>query len=132
MKEKRYDYTGYNNNLRQVARALRTNQTPQENHLWYDFLKKYPVRFRRQRPIGSYVADFYCSDAKLIVELDGSQHYTEDGLEYDENRTLFIKQYDVDVIRFSNYDIDNNFEGVCIEIDKKVKEKLKAIKKSLP
>ncbi len=124
MDEKRYDYTGYNKNLQQVARALRYNQTPQENHLWYDFLKAYPVRFRRQRPIGTYIADFYCADAKLIVELDGSQHYTEDGIHHDENRTYVINQYGFEVIRFSNHDIDTNFEGVCIDIDKKVKEKL--------
>ena len=127
MKEKRYDYTGYNNNLRGVARALRCNQTPQENHLWYDFLKSYPIRFRRQRPIGSYIADFYCADAKLIIELDGKQHYTEAGIEHDENRSYVINSYGFEVIRFSNYDINKNFEGVCIEIDKKVKERINAL-----
>ncbi len=128
MDEKRFDYTGYNRNLQGVARALRTNQTPQEKHLWYDFLKDYPVRFRRQRPIGSYIADFYCAKAKLIIELDGSQHYTKEGLEHDENRTYVINEYGFDVIRFTNYDIDTNFEGVCNEIDKIVKEKLAILK----
>lgn len=127
MEEKRYDYTGYNKSLQEPARELRLNLTPQEKHLWYDFLNNYPVRFRRQRPIGSYIADFYCARAKLIVELDGSQHYTKEGLKYDENRTDVIKTYGFEVIRFSNYEVDTNFDGVCFMIDKAVKERLKKI-----
>lgn len=123
--DKVYDYTGYNKTLKQPARNLRNSMTPQEKHLWYDFLKLYPVRFQRQRPIGNYIADFYCSKAKLVVELDGSQHYTEEGMEYDENRTYVINQFGVEVIRFSNYDVNTNFEGVCMEIDKIVKERMK-------
>ena len=101
--------------------------TLQEKKLWYDFLKNYPVKFVRQRPIGQYIADFYCSKAKLVIELDGSQHYTEEGLSYDENRTYVINEFGVEVVRFSNYDVDTNFEGVCLQIDRIV-----SIKTGLP
>ena len=118
---KDYEYTGYNKNLKEVARTLRKNMTDQERHLWYCFLRKYPIKFVRQRPIGSYVADFYCSEAKLIIEIDGSQHYTDEGKKHDDNRTYVINQYGVEILRFSNYDVDTNFQGVCYEIDRYVK-----------
>ena len=119
MDNKRYSYV-----LSEVARELRKNMTPQEKHLWYDFLRKYPVRFYRQRPIGSYIADFYCAKAKLVIEIDGSQHYTEEGKRYDGNRTEAFNRFGIDVIRFSNYDININFEGVCVEIDKEISKRL--------
>ncbi len=118
------DNKKYNYDLSQVARELRKNMTPQERHLWYDFLKKYPARFYRQRPIGSYIADFYCASAKLVIEIDGSQHYTEEGKRYDDNRTEAINRFGIDVMRFSNYDINTNFEGVCVEIDKEISKRL--------
>ena len=95
--------------------------TRQERHLWYSFLKKYPVKFYRQRVIDHYIADFYCSKAKLIIELDGSQHYTDEGREYDRIRTDILERYGLEVMRFSNSDIDRNFAAVCDTIDKKVK-----------
>lgn len=96
--------------------------TRQERHLWYSFLKTYPVKFYRQRVIDHYIADFYCSKAKLIIELDGSQHYTEEGEEYDQIRTDILERYGLEVIRFSNADVDKNFVGVCEAIDEKVKQ----------
>ena len=123
-KEADYCYTGYNKNLKGISRTLRKNMTRQEKKLWYEFLKEYPVRFHRQRPIGGYVVDFYCSKAKLVIELDGSQHYNYEGMLYDENRTLCLKDFGITVIRFSNSDIDNNFEGVCMTIDKIVSERI--------
>ena len=117
-------FTGYNKNLKKASQELRKNMTPQEKHLWYDFLKKYPVQFYRQRSIYKFIADFYCAKAKLVIEIDGSQHYSEEGLEYDSLRSEIINKYGVEVIRFSNYDIDNNFEGVCIEIDKAVSKRI--------
>ncbi len=123
-KEKDYKYTAYNKNLLTSARELRKTMTPQENHLWYDFLKNYPVKIYKQRPIGTYIADFYCSKAGLIIEIDGSQHYTDDGKKYDENRTEVINQFGVDVIRFSNYDVNTNFEGVCSVIDREIKKRI--------
>ncbi len=121
--EKDYSYTGYNNKLKERARHLRKNMTEQERRLWFCFLKNYPVKFVSQRPIGKYIADFYCSKANLVIELDGSQHYTDEGLDYDENRTYVMNQFGVEVIRFSNYDVDTNFEGVCIRIDRIVSER---------
>ena len=99
------------------AKELRKNATPQERHLWYDFLAKYPVRFQRQKAIGSFIADFYCHRAKLVVEIDGSQHYSDEGLRSDSFRTEILESFNLKVIRFSNRDINENFEGVCAYID---------------
>jgi very-short-patch-repair endonuclease len=115
----------YNKNLIPKAKELRKNMTKHEKHLWYNFLAKYPVRFQRQKTIDNYIVDFYCHKAHLVIEADGSQHYTEDGIINDEFRTKILIAYSLDVLRFSNFDIERNFEGVCIEIDKKVKENLK-------
>ena len=95
--------------------------TRQERHLWYSFLKKYPVKFYRQRVIDHYIADFYCSKAKLVIELDGSQHYTDEGKEYDRIRTDILERYGLEVMRFSNSDIDRNFAAACATLDEKVK-----------
>ena len=113
-----------NKNLLETSKTLRKNMTKQEKHLWYDFLNQYPIRWYRQRIIESFIVDFYCATAKLVVELDGSQHYEKEAMEYDEFRTEIINKYDIEVLRFSNYDVDNNFEGVCAMIDKAVKERL--------
>ena len=91
--------------------------TKQERHLWYDYLKHYPVKFFRQRSIDRYIVDFYCSQAKLIVELDGSQHYTEDGLLYDSIRTEILERYGLAFLRFTNAEVDEYFEAVCMMID---------------
>jgi len=114
----------YDGKLISTAKSLRKNMTPEEKHLWYDFLKDYPVRFQRQKVIKSFIADFYCHEARLIIEIDGSQHYTEQGLAYDKERSGLLKEFDLKVIRFSNYNVDTNFESVCSEIDKIVKEQL--------
>ncbi len=122
MKER--NFTGYNAKLKENARMLRKNMTKQERHLWYDFLRNYPVKFYRQRSIDWYIVDFYCSAAKLVIEIDGSQHYTKDGIEYDEIRTEILEQYELQVIRFTNTEIDRNFICVCDEIDQIVKERI--------
>ena len=114
----------YKQDLIPVAKELRKNMTPQENQLWYHFLRKYPVRFQRQKTIKSFIADFYCHKAKLIVEIDGSQHYTPEGLAYDKERSDVLKEYTLKVIRFSNFEINTNFDGVCEEIDRIVKERI--------
>ena len=111
------DYNPHNITL---AKNLRNNATPQENHLWYDFLSKYKVRFQRQKAIDNFIADFYCHQAKLIVEIDGSQHFTEDGQKKDTFRTEILGEYDLKVIRFSNHQINTNFRGVCRYIDEVV------------
>ena len=104
--------------LTQRARELRKNATPQENKLWYQFLRKHSVKFRRQQQIGPYIADFYCSSAKLVIELDGSGHYQTDGLEYDRWRDAFMEGNGLRVVRFTNTQIDREFLSVCEEIDR--------------
>ena len=107
----------YNKNNIVLAKNLRKNATKQENHLWYDFLSKYEIRFQRQKAIDNFIADFYCHEAKLIIEIDGSQHYTEDGRQKDEFRTEALETYGLKVIRFTNHQINTNFRGVCDYID---------------
>lgn len=121
---KDFRYTGYNKNLRAKSRTLRKEMTPEEKQLWFHFLKNYPIRFNRQRPIGNYIVDFYSSKAKIAVEIDGCQHYEETNLIADAERTRFINSLGIDVIRFSNHDIKTNFEGVCLQIDKFICDKL--------
>ena len=114
----------YNSKLKNNARVLRKNMTKEEKHLWYDFLRDYPIKFTRQKPIGNYIADFYCFRAKLVVELDGSQHYSDTGMTYDSARNNYMEQTGLKVIRISNLDIWNNFNGVCEYIDKITKNRL--------
>ena len=111
----------YNKKNIVLAQNLRHNATPQENHLWYDFLSHYAPRFQRQKAIGDFIADFYCHKAKLIIEIDGSQHYTKEGKQKDEFRTEILEGYDLKVIRFTNRQVETNFRGVCVYIDSVVK-----------
>lgn len=106
--------------LRSRAQELRRNATKEENHLWYDFLRHYPVQFRRQKIFGSFIVDFYCAKANLVVELDGSQHYEEDGMAYDRERTAYLNGLGLEVIRFSNRDVNERFQAVCQMIDLEV------------
>ncbi len=111
----------YNRKNIPLAKNLRRNATPQENHLWYDFLAKYEIRFQRQKAIDGFIADFYCHKAKLVIEIDGAQHYTEEGQRKDEFRTEILEGYDLKIIRFTNRQIHTNFRGVCLYIDSVVK-----------
>ena len=104
------------------AIELRKNMTKQEKHLWYDFLRTYPVRIMRQRVIGNYISDFYCAKAKLVIEIDGSQHFTTAGLRRDAEREKFMQNLGIKTIRYSNNDIDNTFDSVCLDIDRTIKE----------
>ena len=111
----------YNGNNIVLAKQLRKNATRQENRLWHDFLSNYEVRFQRQKAIGNFIADFYCHKAKLVIEIDGSQHFTEKGRKKDAFRTEILEGYDLKVIRFDNKQINENFKGVCEYIDMVVK-----------
>ena len=115
----------HNIELTANAKTLRKNMTKEERHLWYDFLKSYPVRFLRQKVIDNYIVDFYCYSARLIIELDGSGHYEENRLLKDKIRTEKIKQRNLMVIRIPNNEVNRNFEGVCMYIDNVVKESLR-------
>ena len=115
----------YNGDLQIIARDLRKRMTKQERHLWYDFLKSYEYQFYRQRIIDRFIADFYCPAAKLVVELDGGQHYTEKKMLDDEHRSLIINQYGIHVVRIPNNEIDNNFYNVCTYLDSIIKKRIK-------
>ena len=106
------------------ARALRRNATPQERRLWYDFLAQHPVRFQRQKPIGSYIVDFYCHDARLVIELDGGQHYTPEALAYDAQRTQALQSLGLTVLRFTNQEIDRQLPAVCNTINAALDQRL--------
>ena len=114
----------HNSKLTNNAKVLRKNMTKEERHLWYDFLRSYPIRFLRQKVIDNYYVDFYCHEARLIIELDGSQHYEDKGLVNDKIRTEKIESRELTVIRISNNEVNQNFRGVCEYIDLMVKDNL--------
>ena len=113
----------YDRHLTERAQALRREMTPQERKLWYQFLRQYPVKVYRQRVIDHFIADFYCAKAKLVIELDGSQHYTEQGKCYDEERSQILRAYGLKVLRFSNRDVDRSFDSVCAQIHNIIQER---------
>ena len=98
------------------ARRLRREMTKEERHLWYDFLRELPVMVHRQKVIGSYIVDFYISQAKLVIELDGSQHYEQPGRQKDAQRDADLRALGLTVLRYSNADINYRFPGVCEDI----------------
>ena len=106
------------------AQTLRKNMTKEERHLWYDFLKYYPIPFHRQYIFGSYIVDFYCHQAKLVLELDGSQHCEPRDIEYDRKRTAYLEGIGLHVMRISNLDIMWQFRVVCEMIDDTVRRRL--------
>ncbi len=112
-----------------TAKMLRKNMTPQERKLWFVFLRKYPVKIYKQRIIESFIVDFYCASARLVIEIDGSQHFTEQGIEYDKERSAVIEAYGLKVIRFTNYEVDTDFVSVCETIDSEIKLRLEENKK---
>ena len=106
-----------NKKLTPFAQNLRKNMTKEEKHLWYDFLKKLPISFKRQKVIDNYIVDFICTDGKLIIEVDGEQHYSDiENRINDEIRDKYFNELGIKVLRISNSEVNKNFEGVCIEI----------------
>lgn len=114
--------------MRIRAQELRKKATKEENHLWYDFLRTYPIQFLRQRPFGPYIVDFYCHSARLAIELDGSQHYEEANKEKDAQRTAFLENYGLTVVRVANNEVNGNFQGVCAYIDAAVRKSLSRLR----
>ena len=106
------------------ARRLRREMTPHERKLWYLFLRKYPVKIYKQRIIGKFIVDFYCASAQVVIEVDGSQHYEPQEMAYDIERSAFLSALGVEVLRFSNRDIDREFHSVCEEIDFTIQKRL--------
>ena len=118
----------HNKQLIPLAKQLRREMTKEERHLWYDFLRAYPVRFSRQKVLGKYIADFYSAEAKLVIELDGAQHYEDANTEKDAARTVFLEQYGLKVIRIPNNEVSKNFSGGCEYIDIAVKQSLSQLR----
>ena len=110
--------------MRRRAQELRKNMTLEERILWYHYLKTHPIQWNRQKVIGPYIVDFYCKRAKLIVELDGSQHYEQEAAAYDEKRTAYLESLGYFVLRFTNTDVKKNLSGVCEVIDRAVCRRL--------
>ena len=106
----------YRRDLKPRSQSLRRDPSPAERKLWYEFLRDLPVKFTRQKPLGHYIADFYCLSSRLVIEVDGDSHYSDDAQRYDERRTGQLEAEGIRVVRFSNTDVMQNFEGVCAEI----------------
>ncbi|MBO5091125.1 MAG: endonuclease domain-containing protein [Clostridia bacterium] len=109
-----------NKELTSISKILRKQMTKEERHLWYDFLKDLPVTINRQKVIGKYVVDFYCASAKIVIELDGFQHYEEDAYQKDKERDGYLNSLGIKVLRYSNYDLNRRFEEVCADILKHI------------
>ena len=107
----------YNKENTYYAKSLRKQATKEENRLWYDFLRNHPQKFVRQKPIDNYILDFYCAGKKLAIEIDGSQHYESEKYDYDINRTKALNKLGISVLRFTNREINQQFEVVCEHIN---------------
>ncbi|MEG5028368.1 endonuclease domain-containing protein [Microcoleus sp. AT8-B1] len=106
----------YNPKLIPIAKQLRKNPTPSEKKLWQDFLRNFPFRVLRQRPIDIFIVDFYCAALLLVIEIDGESHFTEQGKLYDAERTGILEGYGLKVVRFTNVEVLQSFDGVCGEL----------------
>ena len=119
----------YNKKLTSTARNLRKNMTPEEKHLWYDFLKKLPYSVKRQHNIENYIVDFYIAEKKIVIELDGNQHGLPEHYEADKKRDQRLAEWNITVLRYSNDTIRNNFNGVVLDILKKLQLDFSDLKK---
>lgn len=108
--------TTHNKKLTRNSQTLRKNMTKEERRLWYDFLKELPVTFHRQKVIGNYIVDFYCASAKIVIELDGTQHFLDEGIKKDKERDDYLSSLGLTVLRYSNYEINASFDSVCQDI----------------
>ena len=106
----------HNARLRPYAQRLRKEMTKEERHLWYDFLKLQPFHTHRQKVFGHYIVDFYIASAKIVIELDGSQHYSEETRQKDQERDLFLQSLGLLVLRYGNADVNQHFRDVCEDI----------------
>lgn len=113
----------YNRSLKPRAQQLRRESTYQENCLWYQFLRNHPYQFRRQKQFARYIVDFYCSSAKLVIEVDGMQHHEHDARLHDHARTCYLESLGLHVIRFTNKQIDEDFQSVCDQINQYLRDR---------
>ena len=112
-----------NDKLTKKAQTLRKNMTKEERLLWYEFLKKLPITFNRQKVIGNYIVDFYCAFAKIVIEIDGSQHFSKENIALDKERDKYLNSLGLRVLRYNNLEIKRNFRGVCEDIIKVIQER---------
>ena len=118
MKYNKRLFTGYDKKLKSRADELRKNMTQQEWNLWYFYLRNHRLKWYRQRIIDRFIVDFYCHKAKLVIEIDGMQHYTEQGIAYDVERTQVLQGYGLKVLRYTNQQLEDNFQEVCWDIER--------------
>lgn len=118
MKYNKRLFTGYDKKLKSRADELRKNMTQQEWNLWYFYLRNHRLKWYRQRIINRFIVDFYCHAAKLVIEIDGKQHYTEQGIAYDVERTQVLQRYGLKVLRYTNQQLECNFQEVCWDIER--------------
>lgn len=122
MKYNKRLFTGYDKKLKSRADELRKNMTQQEWNLWYFYLKGHRLKWYRQRIIDRFIVDFYCHAAKLVIEIDGKQHYTEQGIAYDVERTQVLQEYGLKVLRYTNQQLECNFQEVCWDIERNLQQ----------
>ena len=113
----------HNKELTANAKVMRKNMTKEERHLWYDFLRTHPVRFSRQKILGRYIVGFYSSEAKLVIDLDGSQHFEKSGQQYDAKRDAYLRSFGICIIRIPNNEINFYFAGVCDYLEQQIKQR---------
>ena len=111
-----FPFVDYRRGLKRSARSLRGDSTPAERRLWYDFLRDLPIKFTRQKPLGQYIADFYCASHVLIIEVDGDSHFTPVGESHDARRTIDLETKGLRVVRFTNQEVMQDFPTVCQRI----------------
>lgn len=122
MKYNKRLFTGYDKKLKSRADELRKNMTQQEWNLWYFYLRNHRLKWYRQRIIDRFIVDFYCHAAKLVIEIDGKQHYTEQGIAYDMERTQVLQEYGLKVLRYTNQQLEDNFQEVCWDIERNLQQ----------
>lgn len=115
-------YKERNAKLVPIAKNNRKNMTLQERHLWYCYLSKHRFHWQRQRVISGFIVDFYCHAAKLVIEIDGKQHYTDQGIVYDTERTQVLQGYGLKVLRYTNQQVVDNFQDVCWDIERNLQQ----------
>ena len=109
-------FVPYRRALKARAQSLRRDSTPAERKLWFEFLRDLPVRFTRQKPLGHYIADFYCASRLLVIEIDGDSHFSPEGIARDGARTAALEAQGIRIVRVTNLEVMDQFEGVCQRI----------------
>ena len=118
------DFKRQNPSLTGLSQTLRRRMTPEEKHLWYDFLQYLPLTIHRQKVIGHYIADFYIPEAKIVIELDGSQHFEPKHAEKDRERDVYMESFGILVLRYTNYCVNRDFSALCEDIHNHIEDRV--------